>query len=395
MTPNPSHPIGPNSETIQQSPGANAITHGLTAKRLLCNQERERMEVIVAQWTTKAFPETPPEQALIASAAIEYVRYLRCVDAEEARLRPGIHQAIKDWQEQRRHAIRRKAQDLKHNPEAVIAEMHESAFGIDWMLRHWTQLRSAIVSGRGWIGSDLITAMNLLGHAPTRPTDPRGEPAFVWENAAVGFPKTFHHAGESIGDRAAADRLLAFVNDQIARLETLRPIVWDEVDAPQAQAVEAAALVDTSKEGQLRHRYRRDAFRDFHKSLNALTRLRSERSKTFARETKLMNASSSRRTEAPAFVPPPPPARPAPTPLDSRNEPPQRPDSEGADCHNPQSDQAIRNTTSDPSSPVSQRTEPRTEERTETERTDPNPPSAAIVPPQSTPRTPRDTPNSR
>ncbi|WP_152050693.1 hypothetical protein [Tautonia marina] len=385
---------GPNFEETQQPPSANAITHGLTAKRPLSEQERERMEVIVAQWTTKAFPETPPEEALIASAAIEYVRYLRCVDAEEARLKSGTRQALKDWQEQRRHAVRRKAQDLKNNPDTVIDEYYESAFGIDWMLRQWRQLRATIISGRGWSGRDLIAAMNLLGHGTTPPDDPEGEPAFVWNQAAAAFPKAFQPLSEVPGDRAAADRLIPFLDDQIARLETLRPIVWAEVDAPQAEAIETAALVDTSKDGQLRHRYRRDAFRDFHKSLNALTRLRSERSKNDAREAKLMNASTSRRSEAPAFVPPPPPARPEPAPLESRNEPPQRPDSEAADRHNPQSDQVIRNTTSDPSSPVSQRTEPRTEGRTDTERTDPNPPSAAIVPPQTTPRTPRDTPNS-
>ncbi|WP_169981482.1 hypothetical protein, partial [Tautonia rosea] len=137
----------------------------------------------------------------------------------------------------------------------------------------------------------------------------------------AAFPKTVQPATDTPGDPSAVDRLRSFVDHQISRLETLRPIVWDEIDRPEADAIEVAALIDTSKAGQLRHRYRRDAFRDFHTSLNALTRLRSERSKTFAREAKLMDASRSQHSDRPAFVPPsadwPDPPR-----VDSRNEPP-------------------------------------------------------------------------
>jgi hypothetical protein len=392
----PNGPSGPNGPGTHASPGANAITHGLTAKRPLSEEEYDRMQVIVAQWTTKSFPETPPEEALVASAAIEYVRYLRCVDAEEARLKTGTRQALKDWQEQRRHAFRRKAQDLRTSPDTVIDEFYESAFGIDWMLRQWRQLRASIASGPGWSGRDLTTAMNLLGHGPTPPADPRGEPAFLWHQAAAAFPKAVQPLSEVTADRAAADRLIPFLDDQIARLETLRPIAWDEVDAPQAEAVETASLVDTSKDGQLRQRYRREAFRDFHKSLHALDRLRAERSKAHAREAKLMDTSSSRRHESPAYVPPPiPPARPEPAPLDSRNEPPQRPDPEASERHNSLSDQTIRKNTPDPSSPVPRRTERRTDGRTEADRTAPHPLSASIVPPHTAPRTSRDAPNPR
>ncbi|MEW4567433.1 hypothetical protein AB1L88_06155 [Tautonia sp. JC769] len=396
MNTHPSQLSGRNATGTRPSPGTNAVTHGLTAKRPLSDQEHERMVVLVAQWTTKSFPETPPEEALVASAAIEYVRYLRCADAEEARLKTGTRQAVKDWQEQRRHAFRRKAQDLRASPDTVIDEFYESAFGIDWMLRQWRQLRASIASGPGWSGRDLATAMNLLGHGPTPPADPQGEPAFLWQQAAAAFPKALQPLAESVADRAAADRLLAFVDDQLARLETLRPIVWDEVDAPQAEAVETASLVDTSKDGQLRQRYRREAFRDFHKSLHALDRLRAERTKRLAREAKLMDASQSRRNDAPAYVPPPSaPPRPGPAPLDSRNEPPRRPDPEASDRPNSHPDHEIRKTTPDAPSPSPRRTEQRTDGRTEADRTAPHPISVSVVPPQTVPRTSRDAPHPR
>uniref|UniRef100_UPI001375A2E1 hypothetical protein n=1 Tax=Tautonia marina TaxID=2653855 RepID=UPI001375A2E1 len=108
-------------------------------------------------------------EALIASAAIEYVRYLRCVDAEEAHLKPAARLALRDWRERKQHAVRRRAQDLPKDPAAVIADLHETAFGIDWMLRHWRMLQTLIASGQGWTSPDLTMAMHLLGQAPLRP----------------------------------------------------------------------------------------------------------------------------------------------------------------------------------------------------------------------------------
>ncbi|MEW4571386.1 hypothetical protein AB1L88_26225 [Tautonia sp. JC769] len=363
---------------LPADPSANATTHGLTARRPLDAEERERMEVIVASWTSKSRPETPPEEALVASAAIEYVRYLRCVEAEEARLKPGRQQALRDWRERKQHAVRRRAQDLKREPEAVVADLHETAFGIDWMLRHWRHLRARLNTNTPWTAQDLLLAMNLLGHEPSPPSDRTSPAGLVWCLTAASFPKLFQPATETPGNPSALDQLRALLDDQIARLESLRPIVWDDIDAPEAAAVETASMVDTSKDGQLRQRYRREAFRDFHKSLHALDRLRAERSKAHAREAKIMDASRSQHADRPAYVPPPP---------ESRNEPPPGPENSPEDRRNPQSTNAIRNTPAEPSTTPAERTEGRTGGRTAPDR-------SPISRPQADPRSTLDGPNS-
>ncbi|WP_152053264.1 hypothetical protein [Tautonia marina] len=379
---------GPRTEEGKAASSANATTHGLTAKRPLSEEEAERLRVIVDQWTVKAMPETPPEEALIASAAIEYVRYLRCVEAEESRLGPAIRDAVRDWREAQRHAIRRKAQNLPNDPEQVAAELLESAFGIDWMLRHWRNLLAQIDRGAGWTGDNLIQAMHLLGHKAAAPTDPTSLAASLWQYALTAFPKAWNLSAPPIGDPEAVARIRASVLDTIAHLETLRPVVWDEVDAPRERAVEAAALIDTSKEGQQRHRYRRDASRDFHRSLAALTRLRSERSKTNARESKLMESAASRRVETPAYVPPT--SRPEPPAPESRNEPPPTADSSASDRRNPFSEHGMPHDAPAPASLPERRTHGRTEgrthERTEAVRTAPDAPAGLSNRP-TTPRT--------
>ncbi|MEW4570621.1 hypothetical protein AB1L88_22385, partial [Tautonia sp. JC769] len=126
--------------------------------------------------------------------------------------------------------------------------------------------------------------------------------------------------------------------------------------------------------------YRREAFRDFHKSLQALDRLRAERSKAHAREAKLMDASASRRSEAPAYVPPPP---------DSRNGPPSGPDSSPQNRRNPQSANELRNAPAEPSAAPAERTDGRTIERTAPDRTA----SGWFRDPQAAPRGPSASPD--
>jgi hypothetical protein len=172
------------------------------------------------------------------------------------------------------------------------------------------------------------------------------------------------------------------LDDTIARLEALRPLVWEDIDAPEAAAIETASLIDTSKDGQLRQRYRREAFRDFHKSLAALDRLRAERSKAHAREAKLMDASTSRRIEAPAYVPAAP---------ESRNESPPGPESSPENRRNPQSANELRKPPSDPSTTSEQRTEGRTSERTAPNHS----PSAWFRDAPAAPRGPSDAPGRR
>jgi hypothetical protein len=289
--------MNPHEHDPRPDPSANATTHGLTARRPLHEQEAERIKVMYDHWMSTMHPETGAEEALVGTAAIEYVRYVRCVKAEEARMRPSSEDALKDWQDRRRHAARRRGQDLAADPEAVVADLSESSFGIDWMLRRWRQLRAlldpttgpAAAAGGvpGWGPADLATAMHLLGREASAPPDAdRSEAARLWRAAPDAFPDAFELP--STKDRAEALALVrSSVDRALARLEALRPIVWEEVDLPRLDAVEASSMIDTSKEGQLRQRYRREAFRDYQRALAELNRLRNDRSKMAAREARI------------------------------------------------------------------------------------------------------------
>ncbi|QDV35799.1 hypothetical protein [Tautonia plasticadhaerens] len=324
--PRPGTGIGPGAPTGNR----NAASHGLTARLPLCEAEAERLHRTVESWTAQHLPTTEPEADLIRSAAIEAVRYRRCVEAEERALRPRAREALLGWEEKRRHAIRRKAQDLRDDLEGVLDELTSSAFGIDWLLRHWRALLGLLSTGRGWRGDDLVQALRLLGRPPRRPERPDLDARLLWDLAAVCCPATVDAAAPPgvTGPAEAAGRLRDLVADRIARLEALRPVAWEAVEGPMAEAVEAAAMVDTSPEGLLRQRYRREALRDRDRSLALILRLRVERSKIDERAWRLAEKGQSLRTPVgggwwretdawpapPGCIPRPPAPDPAPAP---------------------------------------------------------------------------------
>ncbi|QDV36867.1 hypothetical protein [Tautonia plasticadhaerens] len=364
----PAPPAGPWTDEGRRDPGTNAITHGLTARRPLCEEEAERMALLVERWTAKHLPETEPEEALIQSAAVEYTRYLRCVDAEERRLSPAIREALDQWQEKRRHAVRRKAQELRSDPEGTVAALGESAFGIDWMLRHWRTLLGQISTRRGWSGDDLVLALQLLGRAPKRPSAEDADARRLWDAVVLAFPATVDATlpPGPAADPQAAGRLRAQLDDLIGRLEARRAEAWEEVEGPQAVAVESEAMVDTSPQGLLRHRYRRDALRDMQKSLTLIMRLRVERSKMDGRQALLerqgvAHRASSAPTSPPEPTPTVPPHEsgtipPRPAAPECRNEPP--PAASGTDSPRPNRQEAkeFGNTTPGPNPAPPRRT---------------------------------------
>ncbi|MEW4571528.1 hypothetical protein AB1L88_26955, partial [Tautonia sp. JC769] len=77
---------------------------------------------------------------------------------------------------------------------------------------------------------------------------------------------------------AARAALRSAIAAQVARLDTLRAAAWEAVEGPESHALLArASAADTSAEGQLRHRYARDADRSCNASVRLYLNLRDRR----------------------------------------------------------------------------------------------------------------------
>ncbi|RUL82343.1 hypothetical protein [Tautonia sociabilis] len=293
----------------------NARTHGLTAALPDGEAEAAAMQAFADRWAAQLGSEVEAEEALIRAAAVAYARFERCRKAEEAALRDASRLAVERWERRKRHAVRRKAQDLARDPIAIVAELETSSFGCEWLQRHWQRLDAKLAQGVAWDPRELAFAMTLLGLLPM-PPGPGGDPIArqIWSLARIvsgdrqaavdGLP------GDPEAARVALRRRIA---EEFDRLDRLRADLWEHQDGPEAEAIARSGLVDSSKEGQLRQRYRREAFSEMIRGINQVMRIRVERSRDDDRQWRRAHTSPPRPHPEPA---------PPPIPAGSRDEPP-------------------------------------------------------------------------
>ncbi|MEW4570028.1 hypothetical protein AB1L88_19355 [Tautonia sp. JC769] len=374
--PSPRRSPGPRSLDALRKTRQNALSHGLTATLPDGEAEIALMKSFADTWTQQLGCDNDAEEALIRSSALAYARLERCRKAEEAALAESSRLALEHWQKSKQQAARKLAQGLSADPSNTVADLEASSFGCEWLLRHWLQLDAKLSQGIVWDHDDVARSMLLLGLYPQAP-GPDADTAVrrVWHLARCCGRAPFDPVPgvptDLIPARLELRRLIAA---EVDRLDTLRDRRWRERDAAEADAVAHLGLIDTSKEGQLRQRYRREAYSEMIRGINQVMRIRVERSKDQDRQWHQAHPHLSAR-RAPAAAPPsPPPSPPMPPPTPepdpgrapspdtaparSRNESPEAAPETQADRLNPQSQQEMRRDGSPADVRPDQRTEP-------------------------------------
>ncbi|RUL87904.1 hypothetical protein [Tautonia sociabilis] len=281
------------------------MSDGISRKRIEANRRNAQLstgprteegtayEQILERWRREAGPDNVVEEHLIQRAAVLSVRLDRIERAHQEAREAAAREAVGRWYRRKQASARKLGQRLLLDPVNVIEELEATAFGCDWLIRHWRRLDSQIRLGSRWDGRDRAWAMAMLG-LPGGPPDPEaGEDArMLWTLAvSVGHAQSGAYGPSALRPDPTADAfappvdpdaaraaLRAVIARQIERLRALRDASWREVEGPERAAVaRRAAAADTSQEGQLRHRYESAADRACMAAIRLFLNLRDRR----------------------------------------------------------------------------------------------------------------------
>jgi hypothetical protein len=277
----------------------NGMIHGLAAEVLVSDDDRIAYDMAMARWEREAGPDNVVETHLIRRAAAGSVRADRIERAREATRRQSARDAVDLWERRRQARARKKGQLLPLDPANVLPELESSAFGCDWLIRRWRSHEASLRVGKPLDQLAVCRIQNLLGLPDGLPCD-GADPvlrglwilASSWSPSKVNALPRLTEAERRLPaePEAAREALLAFFADRVDRLERLRDESWELVEGPERDAVaQLAAAADTSKGGQLSHRYEVAADRATNAAIRLFLNLRDRRRKEhieLAREAK-------------------------------------------------------------------------------------------------------------
>ncbi|RUL82215.1 hypothetical protein [Tautonia sociabilis] len=285
---------GPRTDEGKARSRANGLRHGMAAEVLVPEEDRVAYEQVLERWRREAGPDNVVEEHLIQRAAVLSVRLDRIERANQEAREAAAREAVARWYRRKQAAARKMGQRLMLDPVNVIEELEATAFGCDWLIRHWRRLDSQIRLGSRWDGRDRAQAMAMFGLPGGPPGPDAGEDAkTLWTLAvSVGYaePSAFGASALRVASSEAENApaqtdpdairaaLRAVIARQIERLRALRDASWREVEGPERAAVaRLAAAADTSQEGQLRHRYESSADRACMAAIRLFLNLRDRR----------------------------------------------------------------------------------------------------------------------
>ena len=283
---NAARSTGPRTEEGKARSRRNGLRHGFAAEVLVPEGDRAKYEAELARWEREAGPSNVVEEHLIRRAAVGSVTLDRIEAAREESRETSAREAVAGWERRKQAMARRKAQDLQRDPSNTVQDLEATAFGCDWLIRRWQALDAPLRLGKGWDHQGVAGAQRLLGLPEGMPgVDAEPEVRELWRLAAAASPRAVPAPTrvevdpEPLADPALARRALrSFIADRVDRLLALRDESWEAVESPERDAVVRRALAaDTSKEGQVRHRYETSADRACNAAVRLFLNLRDRR----------------------------------------------------------------------------------------------------------------------
>ena len=369
---------GPKTADGKARAARNAITHGLTSRDVVLNNEDgDEYQKLLDACVERYDNGDPLQMALIQVATRAYWRLDRIAIAETARINHGVRHAIIDWKKHQTDRALELGQQLRYDPvdrvnpqlqdpEAIkqmavwksfdpakiVNELKSFSTGIDWMVEQWETLLRVLDEDGFLHYQEKYLVAKLLGVRPDDALwDSRVTDLFLWchalhpsemglfehfQEAAIGaegkgpydervFGLT--HGKAPMTKLEARENLEAAIQGEIRRLLVFKAEEVGPAEAEDLAEIHKQALAETSPASLLTHRYQTTCLNELLKAKAELVRC----SPTSPAGTAPKPPAPQNPPAPPAPAPPVNPVRhdahladavkPIPTPPVVRNEP--------------------------------------------------------------------------
>ncbi len=272
---------GPKTAEGKERSRRNGLKHGLTgAGVVLAEDDRTEVDRRERDLQRELAPTSTLGSILVGQMAMLSVRMEQGARREAASTATRVRHSGEAFDLERVERAGRIFATLANDPRGVVAELRGSSEGVDRMLVAWGDLRANLTHPVRiyWAPADQEAAAHLAG---LRAEEARALPVRGLSNAARGsFVGLAPHQGAGLEPEArqawARDRLLEWIDGEVAALEAHRATLDLETVALDRLDAADLALFDPSREGALARRYESAARRGFFKALQEFRKAEAE-----------------------------------------------------------------------------------------------------------------------
>jgi hypothetical protein len=246
---------------------ANGRTHGLSASKLLRDDERERLAERTAELEAELRPEGSLQRDLVAEIAQAKVRIESCDMDEENWRYHRARRAEYYWAEDRRAEAEQLMSELAGDPGWTVGLLRSTLHGARRLRQAFAALAARVAGGPAG--------------EPPRPLDQAGRArAFdllgLHEEERLGITPLDLPLGTTGDDAALAAHQAAVLAAQLADLDRLTSERFVEFDEKDRFEAELGNFYGIDEQTRLIRRYRAEAVRRADKALKELRRLQEE-----------------------------------------------------------------------------------------------------------------------
>ncbi len=239
---------GPTTPEGKEQSRRNSFQHGLASSGAVLDEETEKaIATATLEWQPLVRLVDKRDESVFNDLIISYVKHVRALREESFLTAYYIERAESMWEADHEIEAAKLGAEISKDPALISLRLQTTSHGCDWLIHRWKPLLALLEEG------DTLE--------PPQQT-------LMWDLA--GLPYDIRHAQEPGEIKPGCPLMIAFIREQIARLEKFKEDGLNYFDERERRGAEAGFPVNVPKPLAQVKRYIAMYSRGFCKAFNIL-----------------------------------------------------------------------------------------------------------------------------